>query len=58
MPAGRAPYGEVGLPAALRRSRLQPATGAVGTVMRNLREYHAGTEPDDDAVTVCLDWRR
>ena len=58
MPAGRAPYGEVGLPAALRRTRLQPATEAVGTVMRNLREYHAGTEPDDDAVTVCLDWRR
>jgi serine phosphatase RsbU (regulator of sigma subunit) len=55
---GRAPYGESGLLTALRRTRLQPATEAVGTVMRSLREYHAGTDPADDAVTVCLDWRR
>jgi hypothetical protein len=27
-------------------------------VMRSLRDYHAGHDPDDDAVTVCLDWRR
>ena len=57
-PDGRAPYGETALLTALRRTRLQPATEAVGTVMRSLREYHAGTDPDDDAVTVCLDWRR
>ncbi len=57
-PRGGAPYGESGLPAALRRTRLQPATEAVGTVMRSLREYHAGADPADDAVTVCLDWRR
>jgi serine phosphatase RsbU (regulator of sigma subunit) len=57
-PGGRAPYGESGLISALRRTRLQPATEAVGTVMRSLREYHAGQDPDDDAVTVCLDWRR
>ncbi|AGZ44623.1 Protein icfG [Actinoplanes friuliensis DSM 7358] len=57
-PGGRAPYGESALLTALRRTRLQPATEAVGTVMRGLREYHAGTEPEDDAVTVCLDWRR
>jgi serine phosphatase RsbU (regulator of sigma subunit) len=57
-PGGRAPYGETALLTALRRTRLQPATEAVGTVMRNLREYHAGTDPDDDAVSVCLDWRR
>jgi hypothetical protein len=37
---------------------LQPATEAVATVMRDLREYHAGRDPTDDAVTVCLDWRR
>jgi serine phosphatase RsbU (regulator of sigma subunit) len=55
---GQAPYGESGLLTALRRTRLQPATEAVGTVMRSLREYHAGTDPADDAVTVCLDWRR
>ncbi|MEV6595861.1 PP2C family protein-serine/threonine phosphatase [Actinoplanes sp. NPDC051346] len=57
-PGGRPPYGESALLTALRRTRLQPATEAVGTVMRNLREYHGGVEPDDDAVTVCLDWRR
>jgi serine phosphatase RsbU (regulator of sigma subunit) len=57
-PGGRAPYGESALLTALRRTRLQPATEAVGTVMRGLREYHAGADPDDDAVTVCLDWRR
>ncbi|BCJ55528.1 phosphatase [Actinoplanes sp. NBRC 14428] len=57
-PGGRTPYGESALLSALRRTRLQPATEAVGTVMRGLREYHAGAEPDDDAVTVCLDWRR
>jgi serine phosphatase RsbU (regulator of sigma subunit) len=55
---GRSPYGESGLLTALRRTRLQPATEAVGTVMRGLRDYHAGTDATDDAVTVCLDWRR
>jgi serine phosphatase RsbU (regulator of sigma subunit) len=57
-PGGRTPYGESGLLSALRRTRLQPATEAVGTVMRSLRDYHAGMDPTDDAVTVCLDWRR
>ncbi len=57
-PGGRPPYGESGLVSAVRRTRLQPATEAVGTVMRSLHEYHAGQDPDDDAVTVCLDWRR
>ncbi|SDT79195.1 PP2C family protein-serine/threonine phosphatase [Actinoplanes derwentensis] len=51
-------YGESALFSALRRTRLQPATEAVGTVMRGLREYHVGNEPEDDAVMVCLDWRR
>ena len=57
-PGGRAPYGESALLSALRRTRLQPATEAVGTVMRSLSDYHAGTDPTDDAVMVCLDWRR
>jgi serine phosphatase RsbU (regulator of sigma subunit) len=57
-PGDRPRYGETALVNALRRTRLQPATEAVGTVMRGLREYHAGAEPDDDAVMVCLDWRR
>lgn len=57
-PGGRAPYGESGLSSALRRTRLQPATEAVGTVIRSLREYHAGVDPTDDAVIVCLDRSR
>ena len=57
-PNGRSPFGEAGLLSALRRTRLQPATEAVSTVMRSLRDYHAGTDLVDDAVTVCLDWRR
>jgi len=57
-PGGRAPYGGSALLNALRRTRLQRATDAVGSVMRSLRDYHAGVDPADDAVTVCLDWRR
>jgi serine phosphatase RsbU (regulator of sigma subunit) len=57
-PNGRAPYGEAGLHNALRRTRLQPATEAVGTVIRGLRDYHSGSELADDAVALCLDWRR
>jgi serine phosphatase RsbU (regulator of sigma subunit) len=58
IPGKRTPFGESALLSALRRTRLQPATEAVGTVMRSLRDYHAGDDPDDDAVTVCMDWRR
>lgn len=57
-PGGRPPYGASALMTDLRRTRLQPATEAVSTVMRGLRDYHAGEEATDDAVTVCLDWRR
>jgi serine phosphatase RsbU (regulator of sigma subunit) len=57
-PGGLPRFGESGLLSALRGTRLQPAGEAVGTVMRGLRHYHAGVEPDDDAVMVCLDWRR
>ena len=57
-PGGRPPYGTSALLTALRRTRLQPPTEAVGTVMRGLRDYHAGLDPADDAVAVCLDWLR
>ncbi|MEV6343910.1 PP2C family protein-serine/threonine phosphatase [Actinoplanes sp. NPDC051851] len=57
-PGGTTTFGESALLSALRRTRLQPATEAVGTVMRGLREFHAGHEPEDDAVMVCMDWRR
>ena len=42
----------------IRRTRLQPPTEAVGTVVRALREYHIGADLEDDAVIVCLDWLR
>jgi serine phosphatase RsbU (regulator of sigma subunit) len=54
-PAGRPEYGAAGLLTTLRRTRLQPPSEAVGTVLRGLRDYHAGADPEDDAVIVCLD---
>jgi serine phosphatase RsbU (regulator of sigma subunit) len=57
-PGGRPPYGTSALLTALRRTRLQPPAEAVGTVVRGLRDYHAGLDPEDDAVVVCLDWLR
>jgi serine phosphatase RsbU (regulator of sigma subunit) len=55
-PKARAAYGETALAAAIRRTRLQPAADAVGTVMRSLADHLEGAEADDDAVIVCLDW--
>ncbi|MBU2666512.1 serine/threonine-protein phosphatase [Actinoplanes bogorensis] len=57
-PGGKAAYGDSALLTALRRTRLQPPTEAVGTVIRALRDYHAGDDQEDDAVIVCLDWLR
>ena len=57
-PGGRPEYGTSALLTALRRTRLQPPAEAVGTVIRSLREYHSGLDPEDDAVIVCLDWLR
>jgi serine phosphatase RsbU (regulator of sigma subunit) len=54
---GQPDFGERGLLTAARATRLQPATEAVGTVMRRLHEFHEGHDLDDDAVIVCLDWR-
>ena len=56
-PGGRTAYGEKGLAAAIRSTRLQPAAEAVGTVMRGLHAYHEREHLEDDAVIVCLDWR-
>ncbi|GAA2191623.1 PP2C family protein-serine/threonine phosphatase [Micromonospora lupini] len=55
-PAGREPYGQRMMARSLRATRLQPATEAVGTVMRELHAYHADSDLRDDAVVVCLDW--
>jgi serine phosphatase RsbU (regulator of sigma subunit) len=57
-PGGRTPYGSSALLTGIRRTRLQPPTEAVGTVIRALREYHGGSDLEDDAVIVCLDWLR
>ncbi|KAB1914422.1 PP2C family protein-serine/threonine phosphatase [Micromonospora sp. AMSO31t] len=56
-PAGREPYGDRAMARAMRSTRLQPATEAVGTVMRELHAHHADADLRDDAVVVCLDWR-
>ncbi|MFC4149699.1 PP2C family protein-serine/threonine phosphatase [Micromonospora mangrovi] len=56
-PDGQEPYGERAMARAMRSTRLQPATEAVGTVMRELHAYHAAADLRDDAVVVCLDWR-
>ncbi|GAB3935614.1 PP2C family protein-serine/threonine phosphatase [Micromonospora vulcania] len=55
-PAGQEPYGQRAMARSLRGTRLQPATEAVGTVMRELHAYHADSDLRDDAVVVCLDW--
>ncbi|MCU7725061.1 serine/threonine-protein phosphatase [Actinoplanes sp. KI2] len=57
-PGGRGEFGATALLTALRRTRLQPPSEAVGTVVRSLREFHSGVDPEDDAVIVCLDWLR
>jgi len=56
-PDGQEPYGERAMARSMRSTRLQPATEAVGTVMRELHAYHADADLRDDAVVVCLDWR-
>ncbi|SIM73673.1 PP2C family protein-serine/threonine phosphatase [Micromonospora cremea] len=55
-PVGREPYGQRMMTRSLRATRLQPATEAVGTVMRELHAYHVDSDLRDDAVVVCLDW--
>ncbi|WP_428965405.1 PP2C family protein-serine/threonine phosphatase [Micromonospora fluostatini] len=55
-PSGQEAYGERAMARAMRSTRLQPATEAVGTVMRELHAYHADSDLRDDAVVVCLDW--
>ncbi|MCZ7437469.1 PP2C family protein-serine/threonine phosphatase [Micromonospora sp. WMMC241] len=56
-PDEQEPYGNRAMARAMRSTRLQPATEAVGTVMRELHAYHADADLRDDAVVVCLDWR-
>ncbi|TDB74940.1 PP2C family protein-serine/threonine phosphatase [Micromonospora sp. KC723] len=55
-PGHQEAYGERAMARSMRSTRLQPATEAVGTVMRELFAYHAEADLRDDAVVVCLDW--
>ena len=55
-PGGQPTYGASALAAALRDTRLLPATEAVNSLMRSFDDYHAGSDLLDDAVIVCLDW--
>ncbi|ATO17628.1 protein phosphatase [Micromonospora sp. WMMA2032] len=55
-PGDQEPYGVRAMARSMRSTRLQPATEAVGTVMRELHAYHADADLRDDAVVVCLDW--
>jgi serine phosphatase RsbU (regulator of sigma subunit) len=50
-------FGTRALLTALRGTRLQPATEAVGSVMRGLHDYLGDVDLADDAVIVCLDWQ-
>ncbi|WP_131737889.1 PP2C family protein-serine/threonine phosphatase [Actinomadura roseirufa] len=54
-PSGQS-YGATALLNALRDTRLQDPPEAVRTIIRHLVDYHEGSEPEDDAVIVCLDW--
>ncbi|MFG2037492.1 PP2C family protein-serine/threonine phosphatase [Dactylosporangium sp. NPDC048998] len=51
-----ATFGERELSRAIRSTRLQPPAEAISSVMRSLRDYHAGAELADDALIICLDW--
>lgn len=56
-PNGKETYGQSAMYRSMRATRLQPATEAVGSVMRELHDYHEQMDLEDDAVIVCLDWR-
>ncbi|GGS08844.1 phosphatase [Streptomyces humidus] len=49
-------YGEHALARAVASAALLPAADVPGAVLRELTAHRGGTEPDDDALVVCLDW--
>ncbi|TDC54487.1 serine/threonine-protein phosphatase [Actinomadura sp. KC345] len=55
-PSGE-PYGDSALTRALRATRMQEPPEAVRTMIRHFVAYHEETEPADDAVIVCVDWK-
>ncbi|WP_436776336.1 PP2C family protein-serine/threonine phosphatase [Yinghuangia sp. YIM S09857] len=50
-------YGERLLAAGIRNNRLLPAPEAARAVLRDLAQFRGDAELDDDAVSLCLDWR-
>ncbi|MFG2025557.1 PP2C family protein-serine/threonine phosphatase [Streptomyces sp. NPDC048825] len=49
-------YGERALARAISSTSLLPAAEVPGAVLRELSGHRGPTEPDDDALVVCLDW--
>ncbi|MFG2573756.1 PP2C family protein-serine/threonine phosphatase [Streptomyces sp. NPDC048481] len=49
-------YGEQALARAVASAALLPAADVPAAVLRELAGHRGGTEPDDDALVVCLDW--
>ncbi|MGW0658299.1 PP2C family protein-serine/threonine phosphatase [Streptodolium elevatio] len=50
-------FGERLLASGIRNNRLLPAPEAARAVLRDLAAFRGDTELDDDAVSLCLDWR-
>jgi serine phosphatase RsbU (regulator of sigma subunit) len=53
-PAGR--YGDTALERFVRRTGSMPPLQAVRSLLGNMRTFLGDTDPDNDAVAVCLDW--
>jgi serine phosphatase RsbU (regulator of sigma subunit) len=49
-------YGEHALARALGNASLLPAADVPAAVLRGLTRHRGRSEPDDDALVVCLDW--
>lgn len=45
------------LAASIRANRLAPAPEAARTILRDLAKFRGDADADDDAVSLCLDWR-
>jgi serine phosphatase RsbU (regulator of sigma subunit) len=54
-PKGEA-YGEAALSGAIQSTRLLPAADVPRAILRELTGHRGKSQPDDDALIVCLDW--
>ena len=55
-PGRTGPYGEAALRRFVRQAGSRAPLQAVRSLIGDLQTYLAGTDLDDDAVAVCLDW--